>query len=334
MEPWRTTLVTVVFEPEAGLLELQARSVAAHVDPGLVESIVVIDNGWRRMPPRSRRRLLAAYGPFAERVRIVRARDLVDVPDAGGWAVQQILKLWIARQIQTPTYLVLDAKNHFVAPLHRDHLVDGRDRPRVAAYSFRDHPHRPRLERVLRHFDLDPDEHLDRFTATVTPYLLDRAQVLHAMDLVSPDPSRFPAAFIDDGLTEFFLYGASVLVDGDRLEDRFALQDQIPSTIWPSQADAASVRALVRSVQEQRSPVLSVHREAFAVLPTASQEVLTRFWTSAGLFPDEASAEAALASMARQAGRARVHKLVGRAVNSARSARARVRLRTRGRRRS
>jgi hypothetical protein len=319
MDAWRTTLVTVVFEPEAGLLDLQARSIAAHVPADLVAEVVVIDNGWRRMSDRRRSSLRALYGDHADRVRFVRASGLVPVPAAGGWAVQQILKLEIARTITTPTYLVLDAKNHFVAPLHREHLVDASGRPFVDAYSFRDHPHRQRLERVLRFAGLDPDDHLDRFTATVTPFLLERAQVLRAMALVAQGHHDFAAAFVAHGLTEFFLYSASVLADGEDLQDRFALRAQQASTVWPAQVDPASVAALAAAVRERGGPVFSVHRDAFAVLPTASQELLVDLWTAAGLFADRTSAAQQLRRVTRQTRRARTHKLAGRAVNSVRS---------------
>jgi hypothetical protein len=327
MAAWRTTLVTVVFEPEAGLLELQARSVAAHVPPDLIAEVVVIDNGWRRMSARRRRALLAAYGPHAPQVRIVRGTDLVAVPSAGGWAVQQILKLEIARTITTGTYLVLDAKNHFVAPLRPEHLIDEGGRPRVDAYSFRDHPHRQRLERVLRFAGQDPEDHLDRFSATVTPFLLEREQVLRAMAMVAPDQDEFAEAFVDAGLTEFFLYSASVLADGDDLQVRFALRDQQASTVWPGHADAASVAALVAAVRDRGGPVLSVHRDAFAVLPAASQQLLEDLWTDTGLFPERASAARHLRLITRQTRRARTHKLAARGVNSVRAMTARVTVR-------
>ncbi|MEP6842629.1 MAG: DUF6492 family protein, partial [Pseudolysinimonas sp.] len=113
--PERLTFVTVVFGAETRLLELQARSLALYLDPDATASIIVIDNGWRRMSRRRQAHLLVAYGLLADLVTIVRTEDLVpNLPATIGWRSQQIAKLVVARSVSTDHYVILDAKNHLI----------------------------------------------------------------------------------------------------------------------------------------------------------------------------------------------------------------------------
>lgn len=285
------TLVTVVFEAEIPLLELQARSMAVWLPPDLVHDIVVIDNTDRGLRERDRRELVRRYGPLAERVTLLRPSDIVDdVPPTTGWVRQQILKLEVAKTVRTSRYVVLDAKNHFIASPTMDFFVDHDGRARIATYSYEDHPLRHHLESVLRYLDL-PADHVHEFTATITPFVLD-TDVVTAMiaDVEQRSGRRFPEEFVERGLTEFFLYSAWRVAQGDPI-DRFVAPDSTRCpVVWPRHATLEGVDAAVRQAADDHSPLFSVHRRALATLDGSAARRLATMWASADLFPSASQA--------------------------------------------
>jgi hypothetical protein len=278
--------VSVVFEAEMPLLELQARSFAVHVPPELARRLVLLDNTRRGIDAATRQRLRAGYGPHADRLEILRPADVARVPVAVGWRTQQVLKLAVARQLDEPYYVALDAKNHFVADPGMGWFVAPDGRPRVDFESFLDHPLRGSLERVLRYAGLDPAEHLGRFTSTVTPFVFDTGLVRTVLDGVEERSGRpFAEEFVRQDLTEFFLYAAWLVAGGRPLDDLFDLNQRPATIVWPRRADPAGVRRAVTNVRDRGAPVFTVHRRAFAALDAESAEEIAALWADRGLFP-------------------------------------------------
>src|SRR5262245_65860 len=168
----RYTFATVVFERECALLALQARSLRIYCPRDLIAAIIVIDNSERGLPDATCRELLAEYGDLAGIVRFVPATSVASTERAKGWQSQQLLKLLVANIVETERYVVLDAKNHLVTPLGRQHFEASDGRASVQAHGYRRHLMRPYLERVLDFLDLDPEPLLDRFPQTTTPFTL------------------------------------------------------------------------------------------------------------------------------------------------------------------
>ena len=295
------TFVTVVYETELMLLHLQARSLAAFVPDDLVHEVVVIDNTARGMPADARRALGAEYGRVADRLRVLRPDDVRRVPATTGWRSQQVLKLCVADLVSSERYVVLDAKNHFVAPLEPGHFQAPDGRPRGTAYGYAEHPLRPSLERVLRYLGLDPADHLHRFTATVTPFVLDTGTVRSVVRGVESRSGRdFADEFVAQELTEFFLYAGWIVARGDSLDEVYDLGQPSSPTVWPRSADEAGVAAAVRAAQERRAPVFAVHRRALAALDAPSAAALAAFWAGRGLFGSPQAAEAFVADFQRE----------------------------------
>lgn len=309
--PGPITIVTVVYEAELRLLGVQAQSLARFAAPELVSSVIVIDNCRHGMPRRTRSGLAELYGAHRHALRVLPASEVADLPAAGGWHTQQILKLEVAKLVRTSHYLLLDAKNDLVAPLTPSHLFDERGRARIRAYSFRDHPHRARLERTLTYLGMDPQEHLDHFPATVTPYLIDTELAREVVTGVAQQSGRdFGAQFVAAGLTEFFLYGGWALRSG-ATDSRITLTDDPAATIWPGAAgDDARVAQVLAAAR--KSVVLSVHREAWRKLSPASRERLAAFWVECGLFDTPEAAMASIRAITAQTRRARWELLGGR----------------------
>ena len=136
----RLTFVSVVFESEVALLHLQARSMDLYVPDEWVEQIIIIDNTARGLSGATTHALRSMLGVHAGHLRVLRPDDICQVPRTIGWRSQQVLKLCVAGLITTDSYVVLDAKNHFIAPVARDFFVAPDGRARVAACGFESHP--------------------------------------------------------------------------------------------------------------------------------------------------------------------------------------------------
>jgi len=286
-----TTLVTVVFEPELPLLELQATSMARFLDPAYVARIIVLDNTARGIPAAAWTRLKRSYGPFEGLVELMGGKQLSGGVEAAGWYSQQVMKLAVAGIVDTPTYLTLDSKNHFVRAAGARDFEAADGRPRGNFHGYETHPLRPKLERVLAYVGLDPQASISRFGATATPFTLytDRVLALIA-DIESSSGRRFADEFIRAGLTEYFLYSAWLLSKGEQLDELYDPSGVDCPAIWPRGANVAGVTKAVTEVHSGNPALFSVHRTALARMDAASVRILTDFWVERGLFDSSSSA--------------------------------------------
>jgi hypothetical protein len=281
------TFVSVAFEAEVPLLVLQARSMARFLPSADVGAVIVVDNSGFGMSRSVRRGLDQAYGVLADRVRVVRPRQVVRVPVTTGWRSQQILKLAVSHQIEAAHYVVLDAKNHFVATPEPTFFVADDGRPAANTYSYREHPHRSSLEHVLTYLGLDPAAYLDSFTATVTPFTFETARVRAMMaDIEQRSGRRFADEFVSQELTEFFLYSGWLVRSGLRLDEVFDVRQSFCPTVWPGKANRDGVAAAVSQSERDGSPLFAVHRSALARLDADAVAPLVDYWCRVGLFPD------------------------------------------------
>lgn len=293
------TLVTVAFEAETMLLALQARSVARYLSPADIHQILIIDNSAKGLRTHYREKVMRAYGPHAAHVSWLRPSEIMPIPPASGWYLQQLLKLVIADQVLTPAYVALDAKDHFVGPADPTVFVGPNDRGRVPAYSYREHPLRPHLERTLGYLGVPPDLLLDHFAATVTPFTFETREVRALMHDVGGrrTPPDFAAEFIENQLLEFFLYSAWLIQQRGSLEEAFDVQLERFPKVWRHNATASGIDDAVDTARRTAAPVFSVHRRALAMLSPAALHRLARFWVERGLFPNELQAFLAVTSL-------------------------------------
>ncbi|MBO0922201.1 hypothetical protein J1G42_15365 [Cellulomonas sp. zg-ZUI222] len=279
------TVVTVVFELEVPLLLLQARSFARHVPVGAVAEVLVIDNTARGLPARGAAELLAAYGPHADRVTLLRPDDLGGVPAAPGWQRQQALKLLVAPRVTTGRYLALDAKNHLVRAPDPAWFGVPDGRARLGVHGYAGHPLRPALERTVRYLGLDPGAVLDRFPATVTPFVLVTSLVRAMVEDVGDRAGRpFAQEFVDHRLTEFFLYAAWLEARAGGRDRWYADGQPGCPVVWPGDPSLRAVRAAGEELDGTGAPVLSVHRTALVRMPADATDALTDLWVAHGLF--------------------------------------------------
>ena len=294
----RHTLVTVAHGTDAGLLDLQARSVHRFCKRGLFDEILVVDNSAPGGPTLPQDPLRASYGDFGGRVRFIPAAHFGELPPHyAGWWTQQVRKLQVASEVRTERYVLLDAKNHLVAPLGRDFLASPDDRPLSRRYGYARHPLRPKLEHTLSFMGLDAAQHIDLFITTSTPFTMVTAHVRAAM--AAHGAHSFGRFFLDNRLTEFFYYYAYLLRCGLDPTEVYSF-NQLPSPlVWPHQAAEPALNAIVQEAEAMGCPVFGVHRGAVSgiLADKASAARLSAFWHGRGLFRSQTVAQDFLVSI-------------------------------------
>lgn len=287
----KMSFVSVVFESEVPLLRLQARSMAIYLPHEEVAELVIIDNTRRGLPTIEVQMLLKEYAGLAPNVRFVRPQDICDVPKTIGWRSQQILKLCVASQISTDNYVVLDAKHHFIARASSEFFVTAEGRPRVAAYGFGSHPLRASLENTLVYCHLDPGPHIDRFTTTAPPFVFETKLVLEMIaDIERSSGRTFGEEFVDNELTEFFLYSAWLISQGRSLDEVFDLAGTSCQVLWPGSATPSGVVSAIARIVESDWPLFGVHRKALGKLNEHGRVNLADFWVQKFLFESRGEA--------------------------------------------
>jgi len=193
-------------------MKLQARSMARYLDPTLVGDILVVFNDpykkW--VADYFNCQILPEYGPIQGKVRFIDSEDArLGAPKRFGWQSQQVLKLTIARAVTSDSYLILDAKNHFIRWASADAFfaADGRLRSHL-------NPMAPKfmknLSAACAFFGVEVPSG-GRLMPTTTPFLADTALVVAMLEEIEGKSGLpFGDFFIRaKGLyTEFTLYSA------------------------------------------------------------------------------------------------------------------------------
>lgn len=305
------TFVTVVFDAEIELLRLQAISIARHVSPSGVREIIVIDNTLRGLSHARQGQLMQGYGPFASLVRFLRPYDVGDIVPTTGWRAQQALKLLVSDRIETPWYLALDAKVHFISPTTIDSFFDASGRPKGGIHSYAEHPLLPMLRAVLRYMDVGGDEYETAFTSTTTPFLL-RTNIVRELvsDIGSRNEHGFSAEFERARLTEFFLYTAWQLAREHSLKGLTSGESIESPTVWPGHRTAADVSRVLSGTRDSAITTLAIHRTALARLDATARAELAQFWCEHELFASLRQARAFIRRFRRSYYPAMVRKKV------------------------
>jgi hypothetical protein len=329
-------LVTVVFADEIALLRLQARSIARFLDPAGIGAVIVIVNYRNEAACAARvHEILPDYGAFAGRVEILLPDDLFRLRPARfrargpwararaaftasrwrypfgvkggwrgnrGWAVQQALKLAVARHGAGSHVLILDAKNHFIRPVSRATFVadDGRALARLGVPS----PKHVKWNAVsFRLLGLTPPGPGELAPPTLTPFVVRRADLLASLEAVEARVGPVETFFARKrgAESEFALIHAAVAGRPGGVEAAFA-PGLPPAANLRHNKDDAAVDRLLALVEGGGADVLSVHRTRLGGLSPDQLARLRAIWTSAGLDAGELlAADAARRDSADQA---------------------------------
>lgn len=284
--PRRYSFVTIGFEGDAGLLQLQARSMRMNCPPELIEQIIIVDNSSIGSRSKWVDELVYQYGDLARFLRILPAADISTMPsETHGWFTQQVLKLEVASFVLSERYVILDAKNHLFARLDREFLETSTDQLRMTGRSYVDHPMQEFLERTLAYLDIDPRAHLNWFTRTETPFTMLTSEARDLVKHLAQKEARsFASVFLDRKLSEFFLYSGFLLSKGT-LWQSYELSNVPEAQIWPGNADEQGCNNAIRIASQNGYPFMTIHRQAVEKLDQNARRLIAEFWYERGLFP-------------------------------------------------
>lgn len=280
----QTTFVTVVFEGDELMLRLQARSLARYARNLPGARIMVIENfgsprssGWREA-------LRTLYGDLAPHVRVIAASELVSNAKYDGWWKQQLLKLVIARHVETDTYLVLDGKTLLVRDLSPPDLYAADGKPKMAISGYEGHPLQWFFDKAIAYFSLEREKWVSRFVETAPPFMIDTVICRELMAHVEAREGKpFENAFIATGITEFFLYGAYIATTRGSLEAVYDIADLACETIWPHEASREKTREKLATLETKDSAFFAVHRRALGNMTPEIIGIVSDFLHERGL---------------------------------------------------
>ena len=275
-------IVTVTYGKEAGLLRLQARSLAKYVDPKLVGNIhIIINEKWPSAFKRMfEENIRAEYGVLSAKLRIHTYREITGRRlKKIGWRSQQILKLMISQMIGTDEYLVLDCKIHYIRPVSRDHIYTGDGKLRTHQYRVVEHFTR-QFEKALKFLEVPQPENLDDALPTVPPVLFKTQLVKELIaNIETKGRGNFPEIFMKEGFTEFYLYLAYLLKRFSGTEEFYEKVDRQTIPILASKADKPDeIKALLARLDDEGMKSLGVHREVIEATRENNRKVIADTW--------------------------------------------------------
>jgi hypothetical protein len=287
--------VTVVYRDDLALLRLQARSLDLYLDPAFDGAIVIIVNDLRpkAVIEHVRRAVLPDYGRWRDRVEIVPFYRLAYRLDpTNGWILQQVLKLSYALIARRDWYVVLDSKNHFIAPIGRDLFLD------PAGFGLQPFEHRsptlPDHYRVSTGY-FGVDERATRFVPA-TPFLIHTQAARELLAEVERRERRqFADVFTETRcLSEFLLYGAFLHAFYGGFDRLYRDTEQFAMTHWEPDT---SVTDAVRCAESEKALCFGIHLRCLAALDDKQRHSLEWFWRRYGLLRTDEGLEALRSSI-------------------------------------
>ena len=281
-------LVTVSYNQEIRLLQMQARSIARYADPAFVGTIYVISNEkrFRHFKRLFLRDVLPEYGAFAPRVKLLDHRDIIPKTlETTGWESQQVYKLKIADMLESPVYLVLDSKNLFIAPVSFEtfFLEDGR----LGIMRGQMNEKLGKLfDNACALFGVTPSpECYELALPMATPYPMVAAEVRSMMRFMEEArQADFFTAFIEGQLyCEFYTYYAWLLKEG-KLDSLYERQWAINLTLWNKEFIAREgMPAILDKLGLERTRMMGIHRKFLRDGTAEQKKQVGDFWMSRGL---------------------------------------------------
>lgn len=277
-------IVCVVFEGDVRLLELQLVSIDRLFDLDTLGTYWLIPNGEADGFEAGLRGFVDRLRPaLRDKVRILPASTLA-TEKLGGWRGQQVIKLLVSRRIAALTYLVLDAKNHFIRPASAaDFFRDGK------ALTLFERPS-PAMQYLLvasaSYFGISLDEAMAEAMPTITPYLMYTDMARALLDEVEKrEGMPFARAFLINlkGFGEFLLYYAYLRWRGE-IAGRYVNGPRTCITLfakWPE--EAAVIGRVLDGVSRPEVNMFGLHRLRLPILDREHKQRIAQMWQVAGI---------------------------------------------------
>ena len=312
--PDKLSFVTVVYRADFPLLTIQARSMAAFVDPDIVGSIDIVVNDINDTEIRDKiGDMLDSYGRLRDLVRVhlgddvlMRPRDRaprtlfetlyvdnryrIPMVRKGGWRgnngyrMQQAIKLASARIVAAEGMVILDAKNFFVRDVTVADYFDENGKARIAFLAPEVSFHTQWLEESLSALfvptALSDIAHTTTFS---TPFPVRRSLVLDVLAEVEQHYGSAQALFASKRRpSEFMLLNAYCLKHAGGPEAYFSEVEQLNVGIWPDQ-DSATVDLAFAQLEAGAALSVGMHYRAFSRMSEEQKARLAAILSSAGL---------------------------------------------------
>ena len=285
--PSHVSIAIVYYEKDVDLAALLGRTIEAFVPAELVDRIYLLNNYADETAGQAAfdTQIAPVFTRFSEHLQYVAARDLGVAPEKDSYSAQQALKLEIARNVETPYYLVLDSKNHFTRPVSWEDFFasDGRAKTHTAR-------HGGYLQTCFQHslayfgLKLDPED--TQVLPTITPYMMHRDTVRDMLAAIYTQDRLSVAELIraNNKRTEFLLYCA-YLKKIDQIEAHYAFAPRPFVTLFtrsPEEEDAID-----RHLAQLEQPLVyafGLHAKRFAQLSEKHIGMISDFWARRGIF--------------------------------------------------
>ncbi len=289
MHSGKIDFVTVSYNKEIRLLQLQARSICKFADPNTVGTIYIVSNenrfgDFKRIFMRD---VLPEYGKFSEQVVLLDHKDIAKkTRKTIGWESQQVFKLMISKFVTTPVYVVLDSKNHLVAPLGYSSFFASDGRLITMRKQMNE-----KLGKLFNNacdlFSVAPtDENYERALPMATPFPLVTAEVKSMISFMEKESGTdfFDAFTVGGRYCEFYTYYAWLLRTEGLLNTLYVAGANINLTFWnKEQVAREGMDVLMGKLSEDRYLTMGIHRKIIRDATESQREKIISFWRARGL---------------------------------------------------
>ena len=290
-------IVTIAYDEEIKMLQMQARSIALHVPAQLISSIIIIANDlqFRKFRKKFNKYILPDYGPLQKMVQLIDGNTMIPIASREkGWVKQQILKLLATQYVRSDYYLIMDAKNHFIRPVETTDLWD-EDGKMYTPWSSLNMAFSQEFKNACTLFGVTAKpEFFQRAMSQSTPYLMSKDLIEQMIrEIECKSAKSFALAFLKDGpYTEFYLLYAYLLSKPGLFKTWYTYKKNINVTFWnPRTETHESLEERSWRVSQPQVRTLGVHRRYVKNMPDLSRQTILNIWLEAGLLKsaDEAN---------------------------------------------
>jgi hypothetical protein len=267
--------ITVVFQPELPLLEIQARSFDLYLNPPDVNQIVVVVNDNDYVADLINPEW---WGKHKDKV-VVKTTSQYDLR-GNGWDNQQVLKLLAAAEAETNWSMVFDAKTWLIKPLdtQESQLFDTQGRPNVGRMHLSPH-FEPAKEFVEQYYGIEIEMVLG---PSGVPYVFHTEDVREMIAGIPDFVNFFQQSQASPTLlTEFVLYAGFIIKKYGSVE---VIYNPNKLKIDPTQKTYINVANLadwetdnfdsfIETINLPKTLTASIHRRAYSKL--TQEQLLT-----------------------------------------------------------
>lgn len=289
-------IVSVTFSGDLRLTVLQSMSVDRLFDlPDISEYVILInepaDNFASVRAVLLRLLRTAVSEELFSKIKVLGWTDFYPESARVGFYDQQILKLAVSRLFSAPFYLLLDAKNHFVAKAGWRDFFSGDGRPFLDRVTTSDY-WRSNLEGSFVLLGEDPaDYELSEMPTSITPFVMVTAEARElVIELEEKYQTILPSVFKgrEGTATEFLVYYA--YLSAKQKLARYSCGEKPVRTlftVWPQ--EPVTISKYVRESAEPGSVLFGLHRNRIPQLSDSQVLEISAMWRKNLLKPWEDS---------------------------------------------